>query len=75
LLGSISEIDGGLGTGSTHLLMGTEDGWEELGVNASRLLIFQLVSDISGHSEVRILIDTLWDQARNVSSVSEDVGE
>lgn len=53
----------------------SKDGGEELGVDAGRLHIFDSDSYISGHTEVRVLVDTLWDKARNVGSLSEDMRE
>jgi hypothetical protein len=44
-------------------------------VDAGRLEVLDSDGDISGHTEVRILVDTLGDEARDVGSLSEDVGE
>jgi hypothetical protein len=44
-------------------------------VNAGRLEVFDSGRNISCHSEVRILVDTLRNEAGDVSSLSEDMGE
>jgi hypothetical protein len=59
----------------SHLLVLAEDRGEELGVDASRLEVLDSDSNVSGHSEVRVLIDALRDEAGNVGSLAENVGE
>ena len=48
---------------------------QKLGVNAARLLHLHAFGDVSGHSEVWILVDSLRDEAEDFLVIAEDVGE
>jgi len=58
-----------------HLLLGSLECWEELRVVRGALLEFELVSDVSGHSEVGVLVDGSGDEAGDVGTGAVDVGE
>lgn len=44
-------------------------------MDASRLVELELSGNVSSHSEVRILINGLRNEARNLLVVSKDMGE
>jgi hypothetical protein len=48
---------------------------EELGVHGARLGEVKSWSQVSGHSEVRILVDSTRDQTKEILSVSQDIFE
>ena len=50
-------------------------GREEGAVDAGRLLVLELVSDVARHPEVGILVDSRRNQARHVLALAEDVRE
>jgi hypothetical protein len=52
-----------------HLLVVALQSWEELGVQSARLGELQSRSDVSGHSEVRILVDSARDKTKDVLGV------
>lgn len=52
--------------GSRHFCLETLERWEEFGIETGWLWCFNSVTDISCHSEIRILINTAWDQTRKI---------
>ena len=44
-------------------------------MDESWLLILEFLGDISSETEVRILVDSTWDQAGDVADSTEDMGE
>lgn len=75
LLWVICKKDGRVGVTTRHLGTKTLKGWEEDRVVASCFLVLQLLSHISCHAEVRILIDRTRDQRRDISTLPIDVWE
>jgi hypothetical protein len=70
LLGRVGEKDGAGVRARRHLSLRALQGGKELGVDQARFSFQrvrgwdQLVRNISGDSEVRVLVDGAWDQAR-----------
>jgi hypothetical protein len=75
LLGGIGQQDGACGRRRAHLGFLTLQRWKESGVERSWLHVFQLLSYVTSHSEIWVLIDGSWDEALDVSFVSVDVRE
>jgi len=75
----VGEKNGAGGDGGSHLGLGTKKRGEELGVDESRFDVTESGSDVSGHSEVRVLVDCLRNQAEQVGVllkyVRKSVGE
>ena len=49
-------------------------GWEECRVDRGGLAVLELLGDVTGHSEVGVLVDSGWNQAWEVLA-AEDVWE
>ena len=47
-----------------HFWLHTLHGWEEWCINWTRLWIVQFLCNISGHSKVRVLVNSRWDKTR-----------
>lgn len=59
----------------THLRLWTLQCREKLGVYEGRFGIPELLGDVTGQAEVRVLVDCTGDQAGDVGYLAEDVGE
>jgi hypothetical protein len=44
-------------------------------MDESWLLVLEFLGDIPGETEVRVLVDSTWDQAGDVANDTEDMGE
>ncbi|KAH3684657.1 hypothetical protein WICPIJ_004373 [Wickerhamomyces pijperi] len=61
--------------GGRHLCLRALQGWEESGVDQSWLGELQLVSNVSAHSEVWVLIDGTWNQTWGLRWQAQDIWE
>lgn len=71
----IAQEYGWLSNWCTHFTCLSFQRREELWVNAAWFLILQLGSNISCHSKVRVLVNSLWNQAWDILLVSKYVWE
>lgn len=71
----ISQEDGRACITPTHFELEPLQGWEHFTMDTTWLSILQSLGDISGHSEIRILVNTLWDQTISVLGLPENVRE
>ena len=75
LIRSVSQEDRGVGVRGTHLTSLALDGREEGAMNACRFRILDTFGHVTGHPEVRVLVDSLRNEAWHLCIVAEDVRE
>jgi hypothetical protein len=71
----ISQEDSRACIAPTHLKLEPLQGWKHFTMDTTWLSILKSLGDISGHSEIRILVNTLWDQTKSVLGLPENVWE
>lgn len=75
LIRGIGHEDARVDIRCAHLGLGPLEGREELGMNQRRLRVLQFHGNVSGKTEVWILVDGTWNQAWNIALCAEDVRE
>lgn len=75
LIRGVCHEDAGVDIRCAHFGLGSLKGGEELGMDQSRLGVLQFHGNVSGETEVWILVDGTWNQARDIALCAKDVGE
>lgn len=75
LLCSVGQKDRRVWVTGGHFLVMTLKSWEELRVHSTGLRKVQPWSQVSGHSKVRILVDTTRNQTKKIIPISQHILE
>ena len=75
LVWSVSQEDCCIGVRGTHFASLALDCREEGAMDACRFSVFDPLGHVTGHPEVRVLVDSLRDEAWHLCVVTKDVRE